>query len=124
MSYEFYKGLHLVGLFLLFASLGGLSVHVINGGDRESNKARGLLAATHGVGLLIALIAGFGLLAKLHISPAEPWVIGKITLWLILGAASAVPYRKPELAKPLFFALPVLGAIGAYLALSHGASGV
>lgn len=124
MSYEFYKGLHLVGLFLLFASLGGLSIHVANGGDKASNQARGLLAGTHGVGLLLALVAGFGMLAKLHISPAEPWVIGKIALWLTFGAAVAIPYRKPELAKPLFFALPVLGAVGAYLALSHGASGV
>lgn len=121
MSYEFYKGLHLVGLFLLFASLGGLSIHVVNGGDKASNQARGLLAGTHGVGLLLALIAGFGMLAKHSLSMSEPWVIGKIVLWLILGAAVAVPYRKPELAKPLFVALPALGAIGAYLALTHGA---
>ena len=35
MNVEFYKVLHLWGVFMVLASLGGISLHVINGGNRN-----------------------------------------------------------------------------------------
>ncbi len=116
MSYEFYKVLHLIGLFSVWAALGAVALHAMNGGTRASNAARGLIAGTHGFGLVAILVAGFGMLAK-HKIPMDGWVGGKLALWLVMGALLALPMRKPELAKPMWFALPILGGIGAWLAI-------
>ncbi len=73
MSYEFYQTLHVLGLFLLFSSLGAAALHAMNGGTKESNPSRKWVAITHGVGLLFVLVAGFGLLAKSGRGNPENW---------------------------------------------------
>ena len=40
MSYEIYKVLHLLGLSLVVLSLGGIILHAINGGSKQSNSFR------------------------------------------------------------------------------------
>ncbi len=118
MPYEFYKILHIIGLVSIWAALGGTEVHVLNGGTRATNKVRSLVAATHGIGLVLMLVGGFGMLARLGMTSGMPgWVIAKIVLWLLVGALLALPMRKPELAKPLWFAMPLLAGLGAWLAL-------
>jgi uncharacterized membrane protein SirB2 len=118
MPYELYKLLHVAGLILLFLSLGGMSLHTLNGGTKDNNTSRKLLAITHGVALLLMLVAGFGLLARLGFATAWPlWVWPKLAIWLALGAASAFVYRKPALARILWFLLPLIGIIGAAVAI-------
>jgi hypothetical protein len=107
-----YKWVHLSGLALTLLSLGGLSQPV-----EEGRKWR---AMAHGTGLLLALVGGFGMLARLKISAAEPWVISKIVLWLILGGSIALFKRKPELAKPLVFVVWGIFMLAAYVGLHHG----
>jgi uncharacterized membrane protein len=54
LSTEVYKLLHLLGIMLLFASLGGLAVLGLRGGEeREVAPVRKLLTITHGVTLLV-----------------------------------------------------------------------
>lgn len=118
MSYNFYNLLHLFGIFLLFISLGGLFLHAINGGTKESNGARKLVAISHGVALFLILLAGFGMLARIEMSAAEPWVIIKLVIWLVMGAALVIPYRVPQLARPLWLMLPLLGLLAAWTALN------
>lgn len=114
MSFEFYKILHVVGVMLLFTALGGVTLHALSGGD----KGRKLLAASHGVALLLLLVAGFGMIAKLKLAAPYPgWIWGKLVIWLLLGGAVVLPRKKPELAKPLFLALPLLGGVAAWLAI-------
>lgn len=120
MPYELYRILHFVGIFLLFVALGGVCLHAANGGTRASSTARGLVAATHGIGLFFILLAGFGLLARLGIAHglAWPgWVWTKFGIWLLLGVLFLLPYRAPALARPLLFLLPLLGGVAAYLAI-------
>jgi hypothetical protein len=117
-SYQVYKLVHFLGLFLLFSSLGGLSLHVMNGGDKGSNKARKLLAATHGTSLLLILVGGFGMLARLELPGGlPPWIHVKLTIWLLLGALLALPYRVPAASKAVWFGAPLLGLLSAYVAL-------
>ena len=119
MPYEFYKILHIVGLVAIWAALGGATLHAMNGGTRESNPARKLVAATHGIGLFLMLLGGFGMLARLGLTSGFPgWVIGKIVLWLVVGGLLAVPLRVPSLAKPLWFAMPLFAGLGAWMALA------
>ena len=112
-----YKNIHLLGVFMILMALGGLILHRINGGIRE-HAWRKPVAVTHGVGLLLALVGGFGALARLGIFwPLPGWVIGKLVIWLVFGALVAVIFRSPTLAKPLWWVTIVLAALAGYLAL-------
>lgn len=80
MSYEFYKILHLISLISLFLSLGMLIV-----GPQSLRK---LIMSLHGLALLLLLVSGFGLVAKLHIplkflSPS--WFWQKTFIWIALA---------------------------------------
>ena len=118
LSYQVYKIVHFLGMFMLFSSLGGLSLHVLNGGDKGSNKARKLMAATHGIGLFLILLGGFGMLARLGLTDGlPPWIHVKLTVWVLLGALLALPYRVPAASKLVWFGAPLLGIVAAYIAL-------
>lgn len=117
MSYPFYKVLHLFGIFMVLMSLGGIALHMANGGARQfmNRKWIGML---HGVGLLIALIGGFGLLARLGLTKGFPsWIWGKLAIWLFLGFVPALFYRRPQMAKTLWLAVFVLAVVSASLAV-------
>lgn len=117
MSYPVYKLLHLVGLFLVFTSMGGLVLHAAQGGSRHG-LARGLVFGTHGIGLLLLLVSGFGMLARLGMTSNIPgWAWAKVVVWLVIGGLAALPLRVPALARPLWVVVPILGTLAAWLAL-------
>lgn len=112
-----YKVIHLLGIMMLFLSFGGVIVYAINGGARETNAWRKPAAITHGIGLLLALVGGFGLLARLGIGwPWPGWVIAKLIIWLIFAAVVGMAARRPAMGKALWWLLLILGGIAAYLA--------
>ena len=118
--YNIYKVLHILGIALAFAAVGGVNVAVINGLTKATNSARKLGAAVHGIALFLLLVGGFGMLARLgmvqgHAFPG--WLWGKIVVWALLVVATVIPYRKPHLAKPLFIVTPLLAAVAAWLAI-------
>jgi len=116
LSYETYKTVHLLGVITLVVGLGGLIVHYAQGG--ESKVWRRRLAITHGLGLVMILVAGFGLLAKLHLMASLPgWAIGKVVIWLLLGGIIALIRRKPALATFHWWATIGLATLAAYLAV-------
>lgn len=110
MSLGFYLWLHLAGLGLMLLALGGMALLA---GERNR-----MLAAAHGVGLLLSFVSGFGLLAKLVIPwPWPGWVFVKILLWLVLGAAPAVMRRIQARTAALFWGLWALFLVTAWLAV-------
>lgn len=118
--YNIYKVIHIFGIALAFTAVGGLNVAVLNGATKASNAARKLISALHGTALFLLLLGGFGMLARLGLIQGHSfpgWLWAKIVIWLLLGGLVAIPYRKPELAKPLFVITPVLAAIAAWLAI-------
>jgi hypothetical protein len=118
ISYEVYKILHLGGMFLLFTVLGGIALHVLNGGTRESNAGRKLVGALHGIALFIILLGGFGMLARLGLTSGFPgWVWVKLAVWVVIPIVGTLPYRKPATAKAVLFALPLIGAFTAWVAI-------
>jgi hypothetical protein len=118
LSYEVYKVLHLGGMFLLFTVLGGIALHVLNGGTRESNGGRKLTGALHGVALFIILLGGFGMLARLGLTSGFPgWIWAKLAIWVLVPVIGTMPYRKPATAKAVLFALPLIGAVTAWVAI-------
>lgn len=120
ISYEAFKVLHLLAVLVLFAVLGGVAVHAMNGGTRESNAARRIVAGLHGTALLVALVAGMGLVARLDLTTGglPLWVYGKVVIWFIVALLLGLPYRRPALARPLLlFGLPLLAVVAAWLAV-------
>ncbi len=117
MSVNVYLIAHVVGITMVFMALGGAAIHALNGGTREDNRSRGMTTAFHGVGLLLLLVSGFGMLARLELG-FSGWVGGKLVIWLLLGAALAMLLKSPEKARILWWALPVLGGLAAWLGLT------
>jgi len=119
MSYLFYKILHVTAALTVFGMLGGVCLHVMNGGTREQGAGRALVMTVHGLGLLLVLVGGFGLLARLNIITDWPgWVWGKLVIWLLAGAWVALVYRRPTLARPMLILLPFLGLAVSWLAIA------
>ena len=82
------------------------------------NAARRVLMATHGIALVLILVAGFGMLARLGIVGAwPPWVWIKLVLWILLGALPWILKRTQRAPGLLFYLAPLLGLIAAYAAL-------
>ena len=104
---------HIVGGFLLFAAIGALCL-----GAADDPRGRKLGAIGHGVGLLLVLLTGIGIIARSHIG-FPMWVWWKIVIWVLLSVSLVVIRRAPGLRVPLFFLLPVLGGIAAWLAIAR-----
>ncbi len=106
MSLQTYHYLHIVGLILVFIGFGGL---LSSEGARKAMK-------WHGIGLVISLVSGFGMLAKMGIMGAMPvWVWIKIALWLVLGFLPVLAKRRVLSAQVVVLIAIVVGAVLAYL---------
>jgi len=77
MSYETYRILHVVGLILLFLGLGGLLMAPV-----EKRPKLGFVL--HGLGLLVMLVAGFGIHARKSLA-WDNWLYVKIACWLLVA---------------------------------------
>jgi hypothetical protein len=118
LSHTAYKVIHLLGIFLLLSGLGGVWAMAVSSVDTTRQTGRRLLMATHGVALLLILIAGFGMLARLGITGAWPlWVWIKLMIWILLAALPWLLRRTEGAHSVLFYLAPLLGAIAAYSAL-------
>jgi hypothetical protein len=117
--YAIYRLLHLGGMFAMFMALGGIALHVVNGGTKQSNVGRKLTASLHGTALFIILLGGFGMLARLGIAQGglPPWIYAKLGIWAVMAVMGTVMYRTPVVAKWMLVALPLLGMVAAWLAV-------
>ncbi len=117
IPYSVYKVIHLIGILMVFLAVGGVTMHVINGGGRE-HSWRKAIGITHGFGLILALVGGFGLLARLGVAqgPMPGWAMAKIGIWLIFAIMVGIVIRKKSWAKSLWVITLCLGGVATYLA--------
>lgn len=116
MSYEFYKILHLTGLILLFSGLVSLLTLKATGAAVEG-PARKFSFLTHGIGLFLILLSGFGLLARLELIRDLPtWIYIKLAIWLYFGLSIALIKRRGQLGWVLYVPMLVIFMAAAYLA--------
>ena len=114
-----YKLVHILGIILVFSSFGGLVLHALNGGTKATNNGRRLVVTSYVVGLLLILLGGFGMLARLDVVQGglPGWVWFKLALWIVIGGLLALPYRKPEASRLLWILGPALGLLAAWAGL-------
>jgi len=98
MDYTTYKLIHLIGLAALAIGLGGMMA----GGENRKT-----FAIVQGIALMVMLVSGFGLLAKLKLGFPH-FAMVKVVLWVVLGML-------PMLLRRL--KVPILGGISISLAL-------
>ncbi|MEI6739688.1 MAG: hypothetical protein WCK74_05180 [Gemmatimonadaceae bacterium] len=116
---DIYEIIHIIGIAMLFAAIGGVAIHAANGGSKANTSTRGFMAALFGTGSFLILLGGFGMMARLGIVRGMPpgWILVKMVIWLVLSAIVLVPYRKPALAKPFAILLPLLAGLAVYMAV-------
>lgn len=112
-----YKLLHFIGIIMIFVALGSVMGHVLNGGTKQTNQWRKAAGITHGIGLVLMLVAGFGMLARLGLSPMAGWVIVKLVIWLVLGGITSVIYTMGTKGQAMWYVVILLGALAAYSAI-------
>lgn len=118
LSYSFYKGIHLLGLFMAVFGLGGRVFLTLAGVPKKTENQK-RIAILHGVGLTLALFGGFGMAARIQLEMPYPgWFWGKAVIWLFLGGAMAMAGRKKKLASRLVWALPLAVFIALWLVIT------
>ena len=119
-SKEYSAVLHMLGVIMLIASLGGTALHAMNGGTSADNKSRRFISIMHGIGAFLILLGGVGLFASLGFKHGERmpmWLAIKVTVWILFAAAPFLPYRRPYLARWLMLGLPAFGGLAAYMGI-------
>lgn len=116
MDIAFYKVIHMLGLVLLFQSLGASLFYSFSAREPSDDWPAKMLKIMHGTGLLLLLLGGFGMLAKLGIMwPLPVWTWIKLLVWITLAASLPLVKKKPESARIWWTLVIVLGALAAYL---------
>ena len=115
MPYPVYKLLHFVGIFAIYLAYGGLIFRAALASDNAGLRKFGGIVS--GVGLLLMLVSGFGMMAKMGYSYGSPFFIIKLITWIALGGMIALINRKPELNKVWFILTLVLGIVASWAAL-------
>lgn len=119
-----YKWLHLIGVFLILFAFGSLIFRAATGVDHPTFSKRRLSVA-HGVGMLLSLVGGFGMLARLGITGGDwpSWVSTKFGIWLALGLMMAPVNRAPTRAATWWWLILLLVITASFLGLHHSTFG-
>jgi hypothetical protein len=118
MNPNAYKVIHLLSVMLLFTALGGLLLAAR--AEVQAGVSRKIAGMTHGLALILIFVSGFGALASLGFSnPAgwSVWIWLKLLIWIIFGGVIVLIRRAPRFAAVLWWVLPLLGGVAAYLGI-------
>ncbi len=118
MSYQFYLILHLVSLFVVLTTLGGIVAHVMDGGSKQNFLLRKPYAILHGIFLLVVFVSGFGLMAKAQYTfSSSQWLYGKLFCWALVGVLPTLLFKNILPKWSRFTVLIAVFALAAYMAI-------
>lgn len=111
MSYGFYKIIHLFSIVLFFTFF-AFAV------ERGQKLKKSVIVT--GVALVLLLVSGFGLVARIGIAHGSGWPLwlyGKLAIWLVLGVGAHVAMKRfaAHLTKVYWVGM-ILLVVAAYLA--------
>ncbi|MGQ0794436.1 MAG: hypothetical protein ACT4NX_10210 [Deltaproteobacteria bacterium] len=113
IAYEIYKVIHILAVISLFLSLGGYAILSIT----KSTAGKGLVGRTHGIAVLLILVAGFGLVARLGAQMLSLWILTKLGVLVALAMMPVFIRRNPERAPALWLITIALGGLAIYMAV-------
>ena len=106
-----YKFIHYLGIFFLLAGIGGLAF-----ADKDKLK---LPSISHGMGMFLILLGGFGMQAKLKIDLFSSWFVVKVVIWLALGATLVIAKRQLLPPVATWLLVIALSGVAAWLGLAN-----
>ena len=118
ISYGAYKTVHIIAVLTLFLTLGGLVFMSL--AKTEDKKLMRLAMILNGVAVLIVLVGGFGLMARLNVQHGAGWpgwLKVKMGLWLAVAFFVMVPKRLPAINRLAWPLVLVLGGLAVYMAV-------
>ncbi len=111
MSYEVYKMIHVVSIVIFFALFAAAAY------SQKNEKREKILT---GVFLLLILVSGMGLLARIGIQHGVAWpnwVRAKLTIWLVVGVLGHMMMKRfPQHAVKSFWGSVGLLTLASYFA--------
>lgn len=115
---EIYKVIHLCGLMLLFLGFGGVLFSFATGHE-VPKKLRAIAFITHGLGMFLLILGGFGMLARLGLAQGglPTWIYAKLTIWICMGLMISPMKRKSHWTLALVTTSVCLGGVAAYIGL-------
>ncbi|MCE9518190.1 MAG: hypothetical protein K8R87_01270 [Verrucomicrobia bacterium] len=112
MILQHYQIIHLIAVMILFAGTGAALAGTDHGGTRKFG------AILRGVSLLLLLVTGFGLLAKLGIMKSLPvWAWIKLAIWVIAAVLPVFVKRKMLPGTAAVLIALALGGVAAWLGI-------
>ena len=102
-----YKVIHLAGIMGLFTALGG----AIAGNSDCNTKRSGII---HGISLILIIVSGFGMIAKLGLA-FKGWLVAKTLIWFVMGGIIALANKKKLKPAVLTGIILGCGALAAWL---------
>lgn len=114
MPLPYYHILHLIAVMALFVGTGTALAGADNAGARK------LGAIFRGIALLLLLVTGFGMLAKLQLMKGIPlWAWVKMGIWLIAAVLPVFVKRRIISGVAAVLIALVLGSVAAWLGYGH-----
>jgi len=114
ISYYTYKFLHITAVVFVLLSLGASLYQAKN----QNWLGRRQMSILNGISLVILLVAGFGLLARLAVSfPWQGWVFVKLIAWLGLGSMHFLSRRLSDSANLLWWVTALIAILATSMAI-------
>jgi len=120
MPHSIYLIIHVIGLALTVQAVGMAVVSASRATEPDAGEGsdRKIIAMFHGIGLILLVLGGFGMLARLGIMfPWPIWIWVKLIVWITFGASTVMIRKRPETARLWMFLAVVLVAISATMAI-------
>jgi hypothetical protein len=118
MTFETYKIIHMIGLALLMIGLAGV-LFAFATSKIVPGKVKMLGFAFHGLGLLLIIVSGFGMAARLGIMAGLPgWLYGKLGIWVLMALGASLAKRKANSAGLISILFAALVGVAAWLAIT------
>jgi len=102
LSYEFYKILHLTGVFGMLLALGAAAA----AGPQIDLAARRRNGILHGIGMVLIIVAGFGMLSRGNLG-FPGWIVIKSLLYIVIGALPMLARRREAPMQYILIGLAV-----------------
>lgn len=120
MSLEFYRFLHFTGIVMLLFSLGLLTAYFSGGAAAKLKPVRISGFVLHGIGVLLIIISGFGMAARMGIFSEFPfWLKIKLLIWVLLVLVATLLKRVSGKSLMIGALSILLAMVAAYFGVMH-----